>query len=114
MELEVIERDEQGRAIVSVSGEVDLLTAPVLRERMTASIESNGGDVVLDLSGVTFLDSSGLGVILGAHRRLRERDGTLQIVATAPAVLKILTLTGLDKVFDVFDSVEDALAASPA
>lgn len=114
MELEVIERDEQGRSVISVSGEVDLLTAPVLRERMTASVESADGGMVLDLSGVTFLDSSGLGVILGAHRRLRERDRSLQLVATAPAVIKILTLTGLDKVFDVHDSVDDALAASPA
>jgi len=64
--------------------------------------------VIVDLGGVAFIDSSGLGVLVSALRRARERDGSVRIVCTRDNVLKIFRITGLDKVFPIFSDITEA------
>lgn len=111
MELSIEERERGEWLIVAVAGEIDLLTAPALRERLISAIDGGADRLVLDLSAVGFIDSSGLGTLIAAHKRLREREGEFIIVATARAILSVLTLTGLDKVFTVVADVERAVGA---
>ena len=93
--------------VVAVSGEVDLLTAP----RLAAALdEARAALVVVDLSGVDFLDSSGLGVLVTAHRDLAEGEAKLRLVRPRPSIDKVLTLTRLTEVIDTFDTLDAALA----
>jgi len=97
--------------VIAVTGEVDLFTAPEFKERVMAPIAADVGRVVVDLTGATFIDSSSLGVLIGAHRRLRGRGGRLMVACDVSAILKTLRVTGLDGVFTVAPTVEEALAA---
>lgn len=103
-------REQAGVSVVSAEGEVDVSTAPSLRQRLYELPES--AKVVVDLSEVTFLDSTGLGVLVAALKRVRESDagGDLRLVVTRPQVSKVLEVTGLSTVFSVFPSLDEALA----
>jgi anti-anti-sigma factor len=88
--------------VVEVMGEVDVRSAPNLRSRLdAASRRYRGQVVVVDLSGVTFIDSTGLGVLVGALRSMRSTGGGLCLSGCAPGVARVLSITGLDHVFDV-------------
>jgi len=100
-----------GVGLVELSGEVDLYTAPRFKEDLVGLIETGAEAIVIDLSRVTFIDSTALGVIIGGVKRLRERDGRLIIVAGSRPVVRILGITGLDQVLTVFDTRDEALAA---
>ena len=82
-------------ARVSVSGEIDSSTAPQLRERLDEVLDSGVAEVVVDLGGVTFLDSAGLCVLAAAHRRTRESQVPLRVLASSRAVIRPLQITGL-------------------
>jgi anti-sigma B factor antagonist len=69
--------------------------------------------IVVDLDGVDFLDSTGLGVLVGALKRVRSNDGELSLVCTQPRIRKVFEVTGLTKVFALYDSVDEAVAGSP-
>ena len=97
--------------VIEVLGEVDLFTAPEFKERVMAPIAAEVERVVVDLTGATFIDSSSLGVLIGAHRRLRARGGRLLIACDDAGILKTFRVTGLDGVFTIAPSVEEALAA---
>ena len=99
------------RTLVAVGGEIDVYTAPRLRERLVALIDSGSYDLVVDLEAVEFLDSTGLGVLVGALKRVREHQGSLRLVCTKERLLKIFRITGLAKVFVIHDTAEGALAA---
>ena len=106
------EVDQRGRyAVLSVRGEVDVYTAPRLRERLIELVSQGSHQVVVDLEGVDFLDSTGLGVLVGGLKRLRSHDGDMILVCSQPRILKVFEITGLTKVFSIHDSVESATAA---
>jgi anti-sigma B factor antagonist len=108
-----IERLDDGIFVVSPSGELDAYTAPDLRSEVHQLIESGGATrLVVDLTAVTFLDSSALGVLVGALRRMRERSGELHLVEPRPTVRRIFEITALDAVFALHATREDALAAA--
>ena len=90
-------------ATVTVRGEVDVHTAPALRERLTEVVRQGEDRVVVFLDGVTFIDSVGLGVLVAAHHAQEARGGTLEIVCGEPRVLRILQLTGLRRVLTVHE-----------
>ncbi len=98
-----------GIPVVSASGEIDVATAPPLRDRLQALTTSARSTVVVDLLGVTFLDSTALGVLVGALKRCREAGGDLPLVIDEPRILKVFEITGLTGVFPIFDSVRDAV-----
>ncbi len=108
-----VNRDAAGGAsIVRVSGEVDVQTAPTLADELTAvASATNAPKVVVDLSAVEFLDSTGLGVLVNARKEIAAADGRLAIVSTSARITKLFTITGLDEVFDVHTDVDSAVAA---
>lgn len=95
--------------VVHVSGEVDVYSAPVLRARLDANIREGHHRLVVDLSGVTFMDSTGLGVLVGRLKLTRVRQGTIVLAGVRDRVAKVFNLTGLDKVFAIYDNVEAAI-----
>ena len=97
------------RHIVAVTGEIDLFTAPEFKQRMSQPIDDGVGRLIVDLSGTTFIDSSSLGVLIGAHRRLKLRGGSLVVVCDNEAIVKTFRITGLDGVFTLVKSLDDAL-----
>jgi anti-sigma B factor antagonist len=112
LEFSIEDRRIDGDAhVVTVAGEVDLFTAPEFKERVMAPIAADVGRVVVDLTAATFIDSSSLGVLIGAHRRLRARGGRLMVACDNQAILKTFRVTGLDGVFTIASSVDEALAA---
>ena len=95
--------------MVEVSGEVDVYTAPRLREAVVSAIDGGSLRLVVDVDNVEFLDSTGVGVLVGALKKVRSGGGTLDIVCTQPRLLKIFEITGLDKVFGLHTTVTDAV-----
>jgi anti-sigma B factor antagonist len=106
--LDVTERN--GYSILAVHGEVDVYTAPRFRERLIELVSAGKHRVVVDLDGVDFLDSTGLGVLVGGLKRLRSNDGDLALVCTQGRILKVFEVTGLTKVFEIYESVDAAVA----
>lgn len=98
--------------IVEVSGEVDVYTAPDLRQNLRDATTESGRRVVVDMTNVKFLDSTGLGVLVGAMGRIREGDGDMRLVVTSDHILKVLRITGLDALIPVDESVAAAVAAA--
>src|SRR5436305_13321750 len=96
--------------VCHVAGGVDVFTGPQLREALVGAIEEGSRDVVVDLQGVDFLDSTGLGVLVAGLKRVRQYGGDLSLVCTREHILKILDITGLVKALKVHDSVEAATA----
>ena len=92
---------------ISVDGEIDVATAPQLRECLHRVIAQGQATVVLDLLGVTFLDSTALGVLVGGLKRCRELGGELHVVVSDARIKKIFEITGLDKVFPIADSLAE-------
>jgi anti-sigma B factor antagonist len=110
MEFEIHDRViDDGTHVVAVAGEIDLFTAPEFKQRVSAPIDAGATRVVVDLTETTFIDSSSLGVLIGAHRRLRRLDGALTIVCTSDAIVKTFKITGLDGVFTIVGSLDEAL-----
>ena len=95
------------RYLITVSGEVDLATSPELDVAIIAAIDSGTPSVVIDLTDVSFMDSSGLGVIVRALKRCREAENDLDLVITNKRVLKVFGITGLDQVIPIHASIQD-------
>ena len=96
--------------VVAVQGDLDLFTAPDLKQRLTEAIEGGTTRVVVDLEEATSIDSTTLGVLIAAVKRLRLRDGDLAVVCSDPGIARTFEITGLDEVFGVLDTREGALA----
>lgn len=102
MELRIRDERDGDVCVVHPEGEVDIYTAGSLKERLVQRIEGGCTHVIVDMEAVSFIDSSGLGVLVGALRRVRERGGDVHIVCSHDNILKVLRITGLDKVFPLF------------
>lgn len=100
-------------AVVQVAGEVDVYTAPMLRERIRELAARGSVHLIADLGQVDFLDSTGLGVLVGGLKRLRADGGSLALVVKTPRILRIFQITGLTKAFAAWPSVADAITADP-
>lgn len=111
MDLSLDNRADGERMVVDVGGEIDVYTAPKLRERLVELINSGHYHLIVNLEGVDFLDSTGLGVLVGALKRVRAHEGSLLLVCTQERLLKIFRITGLAKVFPIYDSVSAASEA---
>jgi anti-sigma B factor antagonist len=100
-----------GLAAVAVRGELDIHSAPELRAALVGVLDGGATKLVIDLGGVAFMDSSGLGVLVGAHRRLDHLGSKLQLVGVQDPVARLLSVTGLTRVFDVRDEAGVALVS---
>jgi anti-sigma B factor antagonist len=97
------------RVVVTAAGEFDFYSAPRLRDALLGQIAGAPRLLVVDLRGVTFMDSSALGVLVGAMKQLRRHDGSMQLVCADERILKIFRITGLAKVFTIRATLDDAL-----
>lgn len=105
------ERLASGAHVVAVAGEVDIFTAPDLKRTIALAIEDGAHRLVIDLTQTRFLDSTALGVLIGAVKRLRPLDGRMAIVNTEPSTAKTFQITGLDRIFTIFSTRDEAVAA---
>lgn len=110
MDLSLLEKDLQGFHIIEVSGEIDVYTAPKLRETIVAAVDRGYSRLIVDIEKVAFLDSTGLGVLVGALKRVRSDNGSLDIICTNERLLRIFDITGLDRVFELHRSVDDVVS----
>ena len=104
--------DISGWTVVSVYGEVDVATAPELRERLVDLVNEGRSRLVVDLGGVDFLDSTGLGMIVSALKRARTHGGDLRVVCTESRITRLFEITGLDKALTLLPTVDAAVAGS--
>ena len=100
--------------MISLSGEVDLYTAPEFKQQLLEVIEQGGRDVIVDLSNTTFIDSTTLGVLVGGVKRLRTNEGQLSLVCSDRNITKIFEITGLDRVFAIHPTLDAALGTGSA
>lgn len=98
-------------AVLRITGEIDVYTAPELRERVVHLIDNGTRHLIIDLSQVTFLDSTGLGALVGSLKRLRTHGGSLKLVTSTERVMEIFRITGLNRAFALYPSVDDAMNA---
>ncbi len=91
------------RPRLEVSGEIDVFTSPALREELYGLIDDGADTIVIDCSQMDFIDSSGLGVLVGALKRIRERGGDFELLGLNPSTRKVFEITGLTKLFTIKD-----------
>jgi anti-sigma B factor antagonist len=94
-------KDENGRDVIAVRGEIDVATSPALRERLYATIDQGARTVVVDLSQLAFIDSSGLGVLVATLKHIRERDGELVLKGLDHPAMRVFEITGLTDLFTI-------------
>lgn len=111
MQLEIEVRPEEGRYVVIPRGEIDLVTQSRLKETINELVVQGHVDIVIDLEETTFLDSTGLGALIGARRKTHAFKGSFALVCTQERLLKLFRITSLNKVFAIHDSLPAALAA---
>lgn len=103
-----------GYCVAALSGELDIASAPELREQLRGVLRPDASRLIVDLSHVSFCDASGLAVLVGTNRRARLLGGVLRLAAPAPPVLEALRITGLDLQLDVFPTVSAAITGTKA
>lgn len=99
-----------GVDVVRMGGEVDLYTAPDLKTTIYEILDSGTNSIILDMTGLEFMDSSGLGVLVGTLKRVRSSGGSLCLICDRDNLLKVFSLTGLDKVFTIHANLEECQA----
>ncbi len=109
MDLDIAIATEQAACLLTLTGEVDVYTAPKLRERLIEANDTACDAVVVDMSAVDFIDSSGLGVLVSGLKRVRERGAAMKIVCDRESILKVFRITGLDRVFEICRTLAEAL-----
>ncbi len=114
MELSISRQAAGGVPIVAVNGEVDVYSAPALKEALAELLASGAVTIVVDLSGVGFLDSTGLGALVEARSATTDAGGTLPLVCSQERILKLFTITGLDGVFAIHPTVDAAVESVSA
>jgi anti-sigma B factor antagonist len=110
VDLKLDHHNKDGIEIVDVEGEIDVYTAPRLRELLIDLVNNGHYQLIVNMEKVEFLDSTGLGVLVGGLKRVRAHDGSLDLVCTQERILKIFRITGLTKVFGIHDTVDLAIA----
>ena len=112
------EQTSEHQYVISLAGEVDLYTAPEFKQQLLDVIGKGAKDVVVDFSNTTFIDSTTLGVLVGGVKRLRQNEGQLSLVCSDRNITKIFEITGLDRVFTIYPTRDEALqqvgASSPS
>lgn len=114
MDLKLDHHAQGGSEVVDVEGEIDVYTAPRLRELLIELVNKGHFRLIVNMEKVEFLDSTGLGVLVGGLKRVRAHDGSLDLVCTQERILKIFRITGLTKVFGIHDTVDEAIEARKA
>lgn len=109
--LETSTREIDGVKVLDVTGEIDVYTAPQFKEAVNGILESGQKHLIINMAGVTYMDSSGFGTLLSATKRLRPQGGTVNLVKCNSSIDRILRITRLNTIFGTYDSVEEAIGA---
>lgn len=109
MDIKVETKDVKNGHIISVQGEIDVYTSPRVKETINELIEKENYNLIINLEEVRYIDSTGLGVLIGALKRVREHNGSINLICTNPQIKKIFNITGLVKIFGIFKSEEEAI-----
>ena len=110
MEVRVTTEDVGARTVVHVAGEIDVASADRLREQVAHLLAQGRNDLLVDLTGVSFMDSTGLGLLVGTLKRVRLAGGRLDLVVDSERLLKVFRITGLTQVFTIHETLDGALA----
>ncbi|MDO8106538.1 STAS domain-containing protein [Isoptericola sp. b441] len=110
MDVSVTSRQIGDRTVIEVTGEIDVYTAPALREEIASLVDAEHTSIVVDLTQVSFMDSTGLGVLVGALKKVRTLGGDLSLVINEEKILKVFRITALTQVFAIHPSLAEALA----
>ena len=94
---------------INIEGEIDVYTSPKVKEALNDLIQKGNNNIIVNLEGVSYIDSTGLGVLIGALKRVKENNGDIKLVCTNLQIKKIFDITGLVKIFELYDSEELAL-----
>ena len=115
MDIKIDTRSLEGKAqVVEIQGEIDVYTSPKVKEIITELIEKESFNLIINLEGVRYIDSTGLGVLIGALKKVREKEGCINLVCNNPQIKKIFNITGLVKIFGIFKNEEEALKSMKA
>ena len=112
--LETSLRHRDNVPVLDVSGEIDIYTTPQFKEAVSAAIEENQPSIIINMSDVKYMDSSGFGTLLSATKRLRPMNGTLYLAACNDAITRMLQITRLNTIFGVYKTEDEALSAAQA
>lgn len=102
-------RIDDGTQALDLEGEVDVYTAPKLRQEIMDQVDSGVKNLLVNLTKVEYLDSTGLGILIGGVKRLKEQGGSLKLVGPSARITRIFEITGLNKIFDVYPGEAEAL-----
>jgi anti-sigma B factor antagonist len=108
------DQPRRGLTVLTVVGDADLHSAPELRERLRRAIDDGATTIVLDLSETTLVDSTSLGVLLGAMKRLREHEGEIRLVVPRQEIRRVFEITMLDRIFPLFETRNESLVGETA
>ena len=111
MQVTVTTSQQDGVFVLVLGGDIDVATAFTVRDALDRVLAAGHRLIVLDLSDVRFIDSTGLGVMVGRLKAVRDLGGDLHLVCTSPRIIRVMSITGLDSVFVIHDSVNDAVGA---
>jgi len=111
-DLSLATRTEGLATVVVAQGEIDLSTIPQLTEKLDDLIAQDQVDLIIDMAGVDFIDSTGLGALVGARKKALSKDGSVHLACVQAKVLKIFKITQLTEIFPVHESVADAVASA--
>lgn len=109
--LETATREIDSVKVLDVTGEIDVYTAPQFKEAVNSILESGQKHLIINMAGVTYMDSSGFGTLLSATKRLRPQGGTVNLVKCNSSIDRILSITRLNTIFGTYNSVEEAIEA---
>ena len=110
MNFDIKTEQVDGAYVIALAGEVDLYTAPEFKQQLLDVIGNGGREVIVDFTDTTFIDSTTLGVLVGGVKRLRTNDGQLSLVCSDRNITKIFEITGLDRVFTIYPTRDEAIA----
>lgn len=113
-DLAITTRTVDGMPILDLTGEVDSYNAPKLREKMVSLIDAGSATLVINMAGVDYIDSTGLGTLVAGLKRASEKNGAIRIICPNEQIYKVFSITGLVKVFAIFDSEDKAVAPASA
>lgn len=111
MQVTVTTSQQEGVFILALGGDIDVATAVTVRDALDRVIAAGHHNVVMDLNDVRFLDSTGLGVMVGRLKAVRDLGGDMHLVCTSPRIARVMSITGLDEVFSLHSTTEEAVAA---
>ena len=109
-ELSIDLKAEGDSLIFKLRGSLDLATSPTVRAALLDATQKGKQNIVIDLTQLEFLDSTGLGALIGAHRRATEHQGSFKLIVAEGSIARLLTITGLMRVFAVYHTLDDAVA----